>query len=69
MNLRPILNPDHYPEGDMWLHLSMLETLCRAEERWVVTEDYVRDFLRSRGREDLAEDFSPRHLHTSCDGP
>ena len=65
MKLRPILNPDFYPEGDMWLELTMFETLCRANEKWIVTEDEARQFLRDRGRSDLAEDFNPLHLCTS----
>lgn len=67
MKLRPILNPDCYPGGDMWLELTMLETLCRAKEKWTITEDEAREFLRERGRPDLAEKFNPRHLCTSSD--
>lgn len=65
MELRPILNPDCYPEGDMWLELTMLETLCRAKEQWVISDEEARQFLRDRGRPDLAEKFNPRHLCTS----
>ena len=67
--LRPLLNPDFYPKGDMWLELTMLEGLCRAREKWEVTEEEVREFLRERGRPDLAEEFNSRHLHTSSDDP
>lgn len=57
MNLRPILNPDHAPKGDMLDALTWLETRCRIRGTAFVTEDDVLKFLRDEGRPDLAVAF------------
>lgn len=57
MKLRPLLNPDHPPSGDMLSLLEWFETRCRVRGAAWVSEDDVRRFLREEGRPDLAEAF------------
>lgn len=59
MDVRPILNWENMPCGDMLRKLAVFEALCNARGLTVVPEDDVRAFLREEGREDLARDFSP----------
>lgn len=63
MKLKPILNPDHAPSGDMFKALNWLETRCSMRGIHSVTEQEVREFLeREEWRPDLAADFDPRYL-------
>lgn len=57
MKLRPILNPDNPPTGDMFLALNWFETLCRMRGKTEVAEDEVLEHLIAEGRIDLAKAF------------
>lgn len=57
MKLRPILNPDNPPEGDMFTELNWFETVCRMRGRSEVSEDEVVAHLIAEGRDDLALAF------------
>lgn len=61
--LRPIINPELPPTGDMLDALTWLETAHRMREIAKITEGEARAFLRDEeGRPDLAEAFSPLFL-------
>lgn len=56
--MRPILNPDNPPTGDMFTALNWLETLCRIGGQTYITEAEVLDHLAvTEGRPDLARAF------------
>lgn len=57
MKLRPLLNPEHPPSGDMLGLLEWFETRCRVRGLAWVNADDVRRFLREEGRPDLADSF------------
>lgn len=57
MKLRPILNPDNPPKGDMLTELNWFETLCRTQGRTEVSEEEVVAHLIAEGRDDLAMAF------------
>ena len=68
MKLRPLLNPEHSPSGDMLSLLEWFETRCRARGvAWVDTED-VKQFLREEERPDLADVFVNDYLCALPDG-
>lgn len=70
MKLRPILNPDHPPRGDLFNALNWYETLCRMRGVTEVSEDeVVRHLLEEEGRADLAMAFSASHLCELPDAP
>lgn len=61
--LRPILNPNNMPEGDMFLALNWLETLCRLSGKTEISEgDVVQHLLKEEGRLDLAKAFVKEYL-------
>ena len=61
--LRPVINPDNPPSGDLFNALNWLEALCRTNGVERVTENDVRRFLaEDEGRPDLAKVFSAEHL-------
>lgn len=62
VRLRPILNPDSPPSGDMLDALVWLETRCRMQGQTDVTESEVRRFLAEEGGPDLAATFVTEHL-------
>ena len=58
MTLRPILNPNNPPKGDMFDALNWFETLCRMRGVTEVSEADVRRHLaEEEKRPDLAEAF------------
>lgn len=57
MKLRPIINPDNPPEGDMFTELNWFETVCRMRGRSEVSKDEVVAHLIAEGRDDLALAF------------
>lgn len=61
--MRPILNPDCVPKGDMFTALNWLETKCRLSGKREVTEAEVICFLtEEEKRPDLAEAFATGYL-------
>lgn len=69
MKLRPILNPDNPPTGDMFIALNWFETLCRMRGKAEVTEDEVVEHLMSEGRPDLAMAFVRDYFSELPDAP
>ncbi len=70
MKLRPILNPEHPPEGDMFNALNWFETLCRMRGVTEVTEeDVLMHLIREEDRPDLAKAFSPTYFCALPDEP
>ncbi len=58
MKLRPLLNHNHLPSGDMLLALNWFEARCIIRGIPEVTEAEVVEYLRQdKGREDLAKAF------------
>lgn len=57
MKMKPLLNPDHPPRGDMFEQLNWLETLCRMRGVSEISEDDVLGHLINEGRVDLAKAF------------
>jgi hypothetical protein len=67
--MRPILNPDNPPTGDMFTALNWLETLCRMRGQMEITEAEVVEHLAvAEGRPDLARAFATGYLLPQ-DGP
>ena len=63
MRLRPLVNPDSPPSGDMLLALNWFETKCRiAGVSEVTEEDVVRFLVEDEGRIDLGKAFVTRYL-------
>ena len=60
--LTTLLDPETCPEGDMFTELLWYETQCSIKRKLETTEAEVREWLRARGRPDLAEAFSTRYL-------
>lgn len=69
MKLRPILNPDNPPTGDMFNALNWFETLCRMRGKTEVTEDEVLEHLIAEGRIDLARAFVRDYFSELPDAP
>lgn len=70
MKLRPVINPDNPPEGDLFNALNWYETLCRMRGVTEVTEDeVVHHLLEDEKRPDLAMAFSASHLCALPDDP
>lgn len=58
MKMKPLLNPDHPPRGDMFDALNWFETLCRIKGVTEITDEDVLDHLiQKEGRIDLAKAF------------
>lgn len=63
MKLRPLVNPDYKPSGDMLHALNWYETVCRMRKVQEVSEDdVVRFLLEDEGRPDLAAAFVTEYL-------
>ena len=70
MKLRPMLNPDNPPTGDMFTALNWLETVCRMRGKTEITEaEVVQHLLTDEGRPDLAKAFVMDYLCSLPDEP
>jgi hypothetical protein len=61
MNLRPVLNHEDPPRGEIANALMHFEARCQIQGRLIVTEGEVRDFLRAEYPETESA-FRPTHL-------
>lgn len=60
--MKPVLNWEHMPRGDMLHLLSMFTAVCDVRDVETVTAEDVAQFLTDKGRPDLVQKFSPAYL-------
>ncbi len=66
--MSPIVNTDQKMSKAMLDALTLHETFCMASRIDEVTTEQVREFLRKRFNQKLADEFDPKYLFRGSDG-